>query len=54
MRLNWHVKAARVAAANPHWTWSQVCAEVARRKKPVRVVPKTVAASEKNLWYLKD
>lgn len=32
--MNWHVKAARVAAQNPSWSWSKVCAHVARRRTP--------------------
>lgn len=39
MTLSWHEKAARVAASNPHWNWSQVCAYLAklprRDNKPV-------------------
>jgi hypothetical protein len=35
MKLNWHILAARMQAQHPHWTWSKVCAELAKgRRKP--------------------
>jgi hypothetical protein len=40
MKLNWHQKAARVAAMHPHWPWEKVCAEVGRRKPRKIVAPK--------------
>ena len=43
MKLNWHTVAARVSAANPHWTWSQVCAAVGKRKR-AKVARPTVQA----------
>ena len=50
--MNWHIKAARVAAANPHWPWEKVCAEVAkgRRRKSSRP---TVEQHTKKLEQLK-
>lgn len=31
--MNWHVKAARLQARFPWKTWSQICAEIGRRRK---------------------
>lgn len=53
---NWHTVAARVAAEHPYWSWSQVCAHVAklsprRKKKPVAPDAGHVERMEKRgLW----
>jgi len=39
MKINWHVLAARCAAAHPHWPWEKVCAEIGRRKPARRRLP---------------
>ena len=51
MKINWHQRAARVAAQNPHWDWSKVCAEVAKGRR-TKVKP-TVAAYVKKMEQMK-
>lgn len=51
MRLNWHERAARVAAANPHWTWSQVCAAVAKRGPQRQTIKPTPVV--RDYWWNK-
>ncbi len=52
MKTNWHVLAARCAAAHPHWSWSQVCAHVARRK-PARRSKPTVESVVKRMEQMR-
>jgi hypothetical protein len=46
MSANWHVKAARLAAQNPHWPWSRVCSELAKRRRRVSLPPKRPTPEE--------
>lgn len=43
--MNWHAKAQRLQAQNPHWSWSKVCAELARRRStpPAKPSPQQFA-----------
>lgn len=51
MKLRWTEIAARVAVQNPHWSWSEVCAHVGRRKR-ARVV-RTVEQYTRRMEQLK-
>jgi hypothetical protein len=47
MKLNWHILAARLAAENPSWPWSKVCASLAsRRLGRKRNAPPKITAQE--------
>lgn len=54
MKPNWHVMAARVQAMYPHWSWSQVCSHLAKRRTPHLKRPSVVVYTAKleqlKLW----
>lgn len=52
MKLRWTEIAARVAAQNPHWSWSQVCAHVAKRKR-AKPTPPSVTQYQARMEQLK-